>query len=751
MERRSRFYLYPASSVIFLIITGLVTLCGLWWSGNQTLIDFFGHLYLSQEIPFQWLRVPQFQQSYFLFLPTIIVAIVVTITTKISPQQKPWSRWLMIGILLLFMGRYLVWRCLSSLNLIDPITGIFSLALLGIELFFVASPLLQNILMLKLKFRNHQADKMQQTVISGEYQPSVDILIPTYNEPEEIIKKTIIACQNIDYDNKIIYLLDDGNRDQIAKLACQLNCKYITRPDNLHAKAGNLNHALELTNGELIAVFDADFLPQHLFLSRTVGFFQKAKIALIQTYQSFYTPDPVARNLGLENHFPPDVEIFSRHYQVIRDSWGSALCYGSSFVVRRQHLLEVGGFCQNSLSEDYHTGVKLAAQGYEVIYLNESLSAGLTAENIFGHIRQRQRWARGTMQSLFIPENPLTIKGLSFGQRLTHFEGIIQWFTSPLRILIFFLPLAYTAGIIPIKASVSEIIYFVLPYYFLQVGTFAWLNFKSRSAMISEIYNIITTFPVAWEIVQTLITPFSSIFKVTPKGTKSDTYYFNWSLATPLFFVFAVNIVNLISIIGFIKAGVLGEFNTAGGIGLILFWNVYNIGIIALSLWALLDVPKPENYQWFKVCESAKFIYNGYLYDTIITQISDQGIEIKLDFLANFKPEDNLEVMMDNFCVKGAVSFIEYYHNYTLLKVNFELANLAQFRQLINKIYGKNNIWSTMETASEIKTVYLLFKSLFATPIKWLYFQSKLSQNLSYRISKNLDHCPAKTNTFSQK
>ncbi|MBF2058483.1 MAG: glycosyltransferase [Cyanobacterium sp. T60_A2020_053] len=751
MKRQTRFYVYPASSVIFLIITGLVTLCGLWWGGNQTLIDFFGNFYLFQEIPSQWLRVPQFQQSYFLFLPTVIVAIIVTITTKISPQQKLWSRWLMISILLLFMGRYLVWRCLSSLNLIDPVTGIFSLALLAIELFFVASPLLQNILMLKLKFRNHQADKMQQTVIIGQYQPSVDILIPTYNEPAEIIKKTIIACQNIDYDNKIIYLLDDGDRHDIAKLACQLDCEYITRSDNLHAKAGNLNHALELTNGELIAVFDADFMPQRPFLSRTVGFFQKAKIALIQTYQSFYTPDPVARNLGLENDFPPDVEIFSRHYQVIRDSWGSALCYGSSFVVRRQYLMEVGGFCQNSLSEDYHTGVKLAAQGYEVIYLNESLSAGLTAENIFGHIRQRQRWARGTMQSLFIPENPLTIKGLSFGQRLTHFEGIMQWFTSPLRILIFFLPLAYTAGIIPIKASVSEIIYFVLPYYFLQVGTFAWLNFKSRSAMISEIYNIITTFPVAWEIVQTLITPFSSIFKVTPKGTKSDSYYFNWSLATPLFFVFAVNIVNLISIIGFIKAGVLGEFNTAGGIGLILFWNVYNIGIIALSLWALLDVPKPENYQWFKVCESAKIIYNGYIYDTIITQISDQGVEIKLNFRANFRAEDNLEVMMDNFCVKGAVSSVKYHHTYSLLKINFELSNLAQFRQLINKIYGQNNIWSTMTTPSEIKTVYFLFKSLFTTPIKWLYFQSKLRKNLPNSVSTNLGNSQVKINTFSEK
>jgi len=181
-------------------------------------------------------------------------------------------------------------------------------------------------------------------------------------------------------------------------------------------------------------------------------------------------------------------------------------------------------------------------------------------------ILDKGRDGLGTIQSLFIAENPLTIKGLNFWQRLAHFEGIIQWFTSPLRIAIFFLPLAYTAGILPIEASLQEIIYFVVPYYCVQVGTFAWLNFRSRSAMISELYNIVTTFPVTWEVIQTLITPLGSIFKVTPKGTKCDRYYFNWSLASPLCFVLAVNVANLISIIGLIQTDSLGELNSVGGI-----------------------------------------------------------------------------------------------------------------------------------------------------------------------------------------
>ena len=492
-----------------------------------------------------------------------------------------------------------------------------------------------------------------------------------------------------------------------------------------------------------------------IFLTRTVGFFQKQKLALLQTYQSFYSPDPVTRNLGLEKNFPPDVEIFSRHYQVIRDSWQSALCYGSSFLVRRSHLLDIGGFCQNSLSEDYHTGVKLSAQGYEVAYLNESLSAGLSAENIFGHIRQRQRWARGTIQSLFIAENPLTIKGLNFWQRLAHFEGIIQWFTSPLRIAIFFLPLAYTAGILPIEASLQEIIYFVVPYYCVQVGTFAWLNFRSRSAMISEVYNIVTTFPVTWEVIQTLITPLGSIFKVTPKGTKCDRYYFNWSLASPLCFVLAVNVANLISIIGLIQTDSLGELNSVGGISLILFWNIYNLMIISLSLWAMLDIPKPNNYEWFNIFEEIRVVIDEHIYQGIITQISDVGALVELDYSSlksinqEFKilisqnqlpvKSENVEIIGQNLYLKGEVLEVIEGINNNKLNIVFDTTNIERYRQLITKIYClDNNPWTSLNTASEWKTIYLLFRSLITTPWRWInyniYQRKMLLGNISYEL-----------------
>ena len=125
-------------------------------------------------------------------------------------------------------------------------------------------------------------------------------MIPTYNEPLFILKRTVIGCQALNYADKAIYLLDDTNRPEVKALAEELGCEYMARSDHQYAKAGNLNHAIAQTQGSLIVVFDADFVPTTNFLTRTIGFFQDPQVALVQTPQSFYNADPIARNLGLE-------------------------------------------------------------------------------------------------------------------------------------------------------------------------------------------------------------------------------------------------------------------------------------------------------------------------------------------------------------------------------------------------------------------------------------------------------------------
>ncbi|MCA1904729.1 MAG: glycosyltransferase, partial [Cyanobacteria bacterium KgW148] len=482
--------------------------------------------------PPQWMVTPIAHTQNLLLLPTMLLFVAAWLITKVSPQPRPWSRAVVIGVLIILALRYVWWRTFSTLNLENFTQAFFSLSLYALEMLTIVNGALQLFLLLMIRDRRADADRASEAVLAGKFLPTIDILVPTYNEPEFILKRTIIGCQALDYPpEKInIYLLDDTRRPEMKTLAEKLGCHYITRTNNYHAKAGNLNNALSQTNGELIVCFDADFVPTRNFLQRTVGFFQDEKIALVQTPQTFYTPDPIARNLGLENILAPEQESFYRQIQPVRDGTDSVVCAGTSFVLRRSALEAIGGqFVTSSLSEDYFTGVKLSGQGYKLLYLNEKLSAGEAPPDMAAQATQRLRWAQGTLQAFFIQENPLFIPGLKPLQRISHFTGILHWFTSLSRVGFLTIPLCSAfLGVLPVVATQGEILEFFLPNYLVNFTVFAWLSHRSRSLIISEIYDVVLCFPLALTVLQTMFRPFSKGFKVTPKGGQREGVTFHW-------------------------------------------------------------------------------------------------------------------------------------------------------------------------------------------------------------------------------
>ena len=136
--------------------------------------------------------------------------------------------------------------------------------------------------------------------------PTVDVLIATYNEPEDLLKLTTIGCLNIDYpkDKLNIYLCDDGRRQSVKELATQLGIGYITRDENKHAKAGNINNALTKTQSEFVLLLDADMVPNPIILKKIIPQFSDDKVGFVQTPQVFYNPDPFQYNLYLEKYIP---------------------------------------------------------------------------------------------------------------------------------------------------------------------------------------------------------------------------------------------------------------------------------------------------------------------------------------------------------------------------------------------------------------------------------------------------------------
>lgn len=723
---RSELKRVQKSRTATIVLLGIIACASLivagWFAGEGTIGRIFTHLHTLQENPPMWLEVPMVMGEY-LLAPTVLLFVLVLLVMKVSPQPRLWSRRLVVGILLVLTVRYILWRVLSTLNVADPLNGVFSLGLFFLELLMLVSGTIQLFLMLNVKERRREADQKASIVIDGTFNPSVDIFIPTYNEPTFILRRTIIGCQALDYANKTIYLLDDTCREEVKDLADKLGCKYLTRADNNHAKAGNLNNALHHTNGELIVVFDADFIPTKNFLSRTVGFFIDEQVALVQTPQSFYNADPIARNLGLENVVTSEEEVFYRQIQPIRDGADSVICAGTSFIVRRTALQATGGFVIDSLSEDYFTGIRLSALGYRLIYLDEKLSAGLAAENIAAHATQRLRWARGTLQAFFIESNPLTIKGLRPLQRLAHLEGLLHWFSSISRVGFLLIPLAYSfLGVIPVRATTLQLLYFFLPYYLVQLTVFGWLNLRSRSALLSDIYSLVLCFPLAVTVIQVMLNPFSQGFKVTPKGTASDRFSFNWNLALPLIIIFIATAVSLWRNLG--MCAIKGAWATTAspevaqqikGIGLGWLWSAYNLILLGVALLILLDVPKPDLYEWFNLRQVVQLQIGEQKFWGVTTAISEIGAEIALT-QAGIPLDTTLPVTMaiaeEQLILPVKLVQTGFKDEFQTVRVVFEQVNLSQHRRLIEMLFCRPGQWKRQDTPGEFRSLLLLFRIL---------------------------------------
>jgi cellulose synthase (UDP-forming) len=711
-----------------LVMLGCFIFCGLvmvaWFAGEKNVTMMFERLQQLQQRPPLWLQVPMAARR-FLLIWTIALTLVVYGITKIYPQPRTWSRFIVVAILIFLTLRYLFWRSFSTLNLADPLNGVFSLGLYALEMLTIFNGVLQLFLLVQSRDRRPEADRLAQIIEKGEFCPTVDILIPTYNEPDFILRRTIIGCQALDYGHKKIYLLDDQNRETFRAMTIELGCEYIARPDHNHAKAGNLNYALPRTDGDLIVCFDADFIPTRNFLTRTLGFFQDQNVALVQTPQSFYSADPIARNLGLENILVPEQEVFYRQIEPVRDGTDSVVCAGTSFVMRRSALQDIGGeFVTSSLSEDYFTSACISAKGYRMIYLDEKLSAGAAPDDMGSQATQRLRWARGTLQAFFIEENPLTLSGFRPLQRIAHFTGLLHWFTSLSRIGFLLIPLAYSfLGIIAVKANTNEILYFFLPQYLVHLTVFGWLSDRSRSAFLSDIYDVVLCFPLAITVIQTMIQPFDRGFKVTPKGSQRDRSNYNWVLASPLIVLFIATVISLgINLGQGFMQGAISEQNK--GIELGWIWGSYNLILLAIALLVMLDLPKPDLYEWIELRRSIKLSCEiegkEQVFWGTTSSISEVGAIAPLtqSGLPLVTPEQpllvTLEIMEENLKLTAKVIRQQLIDGFPTVRLEFTDISLDQHRILVEMLFCRPGQWRRQSAPGEIDSLWLLLRSLFA-------------------------------------
>ncbi|KGV95437.1 glycosyl transferase 2 family protein [Burkholderia pseudomallei ABCPW 30] len=321
---------------------------------------------------------------------------------------------------------------------------------------------------------------------------TVDVFVPTYNESVDLVRQTLLAVLRIDYPHKT-WLLDDGNRDKMRDLARELGCEYLARAKNVHAKAGNLNHALSHSDGEFVAIFDADHAPRKDFLKKTLGYFEDPTVAFVQTPQDFYNTDSFNHRAS-GRWLWSEQSLFFKVIQRGKDSWNAAFFCGSCAVLRRSAVEAVGGFAVDTVTEDIHTSLRLHQKGYKSVYQPESLAFGLAPHSIDAYLSQRLRWGMGAMQ-VFRREHILTGPGLTLAQRLNYFASILVYFEGWQK-MIFYLssPAVFFFGILPITATMREFLSYFLIYYALSLAVYVKLARGYGALFLNEQYGMARCF-----------------------------------------------------------------------------------------------------------------------------------------------------------------------------------------------------------------------------------------------------------------
>ncbi|TWB43584.1 cellulose synthase (UDP-forming) [Rhizobium sp. ERR 922] len=521
-------------------------------------------------------------------------------------RHHSWTRTATCGFVAAVALRYMIWRFTQTV-LPYPYDGAnfyWVWLVFIVELLAFTDVVLFLILMSRYVDRSREADKLGKIFFSRDQRelPTVDVFIPTYNEPLDVLERTIVGALSLDYpaEKLKVYVLDDQRRDWLKTFCEQKNAVHVTRRDNSHAKAGNMNNGLQVSSGEFVAVFDADFVPYRNFLRRTLPFFSDESIGIVQTPQHFFNADPVQTNLGLENIWPDEQRLFFDEIAPSRDGWDVSFCCGSCSIARRKAIEEIGGFPTESITEDLLTTLSMLNKGYKTRYLNERLSMGLAAENLTGYFVQRERWCQGGIQTLYLHNGPLRGPGLTLFQRSMFLPAswIVQYLV---RLMILIIPIVYLwFGLLPLYfTDIADYVSYQVPLlasYFLLM---LWITPTRYLPVISSAVGTFATFRMLPTVVSSLIRPFGKPFRVTPKGSGNqanqfDKYTFAWIAAL-------ITITGLGLLIDIVPetTQIEAQFSPVAA-----FWAGINIVVLVIA--SLICFEKPQRlFHAFKLDEPA--------------------------------------------------------------------------------------------------------------------------------------------------
>ncbi len=529
----------------------------------------------------------------------LLVAGLALILPTLVDRRNNLHRSLLMAVTILVALRYAWWRATDTLAPVGlTVDFLASGSLFAFEMAALTSSISANLMMSRIRDRSAEASANEDWW-APDTAPRVSVLIATYNEDLEVLERTIVGSLAIDYPNFEVMVLDDGKRDWLRQFCKERGARYITRPDNKGAKAGNINHALQALEAEgppaFFAVLDADFVPHRNFLRRTLALFHDPKTGIVQTPQHFFNADPMQHNLGLSRSYPDEQRFFFDHMQPARDAWGLAICCGTSSVVRWKAVSELGGLPTDSITEDYLLTLALQEHGWETHYLNESLTEGLAPEGLKEYITQRARWSLGLMQIARSRYGPFGRNTLRFRDRWSVLDSAFYWLTTfPFRTAAFIYPLLYWfCNVTVVDAEMPDVLSYFGVYFLWTVMAYNILAPGTLMPLLKDVSQHLGAIQITNAAVTGLLFPKGHLFSVTAKGGDRSLIQVQWQLMAPYIVLLVLTVTGLVIGIFWDR---FAFFDVGGGKSVVLFWTIYNLFSLVFILIACVELPRRERH-----------------------------------------------------------------------------------------------------------------------------------------------------------
>jgi cellulose synthase (UDP-forming) len=547
--------------------------------------------------------------------PGLIASGLFLAATAVFPDPKGSLRPAVFAITALLLLRYMSWRIATTLPPPDwSIDYGFSLFVIISESFGFVAALLSLVFLSRVRDRSAVADANADWLRDESGHPLVDVLICSYNEERAILERTIVAAQAMDYPNFRVWMLDDSRRDWLQELCAELGCRYLRRPTNEHAKAGNINNALSiLSNLEqrptFVSILDADFVPTRGFLTRALTLFRDPKVALVQTPQHFINPDPIQINLRATNFWPDEQRMFFDCVMASKDAWGAAFCCGTSSIIRFDPLMQIGGFPTDSVTEDYLVTLRLKEIGGLTAYLNEPLTFGLAPEGLKEYVTQRARWCLGFMQIARGRSGPFSRSSrLTALDRLSLIDAFLAWTALyACRAVMLLTPVLTLAfDLHPFNATATDLARMFLPYYLWNSLAMYWISAGRAAPVLSDVGQLIVLPQILPACVVGLLKPVGQKFKVTAKGGDRSRRFVEWVLMRPFLALLIFTVLAILKTFYYDGRG-----DVVSHAGPALFWCWYNIVVLTILCFVCVEQPRYRGAERFESREIARLSGGG--------------------------------------------------------------------------------------------------------------------------------------------